>query len=378
MSSTSVALEVTIDTVPPPAPVIDSIADDSGSSGSDGITSDDDLLVSGSAEAGSTVTLLVDGTPVGSTVADPTTGAWSLQTGTLADGPHSLTATATDAAGNGSPVSAAFDVVIDTVAPGAPTIDGFSDDSGASPSDGITKDNDLLVQGSALAGSTVALLVDGASVGTATADATTGAWSIQTGVLADGPHALAATATDVAGNAGPASGALDVVIDTAAPAAPTIDAIEDDSGAPGDGVTRDNDLLVRGSAEAGATVELFLDGVSLGTVVADGTTGEWTVQTGVIPDGDYMLTAAAADAAGNTSAESSVFPIEIDTGPLLPGLFFTASTLSFGRELFRVGTDGSVEFVAEINPGPAGSNASYLTPFNGELYFLATADSGGH
>ena len=53
-------------------------------------------------------------------------GAWSFTTATLADGAHSFTATATDAAGNVSAASAALSVTIDTGAPAAPAITSWS------------------------------------------------------------------------------------------------------------------------------------------------------------------------------------------------------------------------------------------------------------
>ena len=69
-------------------------------------------------------------------------GAWSYTTGALSDGGHSLTATATDAAGNTSAASAALSVTVDTAAPGAPAIASFSTDTGT-VGDGITNDNTL-------------------------------------------------------------------------------------------------------------------------------------------------------------------------------------------------------------------------------------------
>ena len=57
-------------------------------------------------------------------------GAWSYTTAALANGGHSLTATATDAAGNTGLASTALAVTIDTTAPVAPTIASFSTDSG--------------------------------------------------------------------------------------------------------------------------------------------------------------------------------------------------------------------------------------------------------
>ena len=203
-----------------------------------------------------------------------------MQTGGLTDGPHSLTATATDSAGNQSPASASFDVVIDTLAPGAPAIAAVADDTGASGSDGITSDNTLLVSGTAEAGAIVELFVDGGSVGTTTADAATGAWALATGLLTEGPHSLTANATDAAGNTGAASAVFAVEIDTTAPVTPTIALAS--SPAPlaavldGDDTSQTDMPTLEGTAEAGTTVEIFDGDQSLGTVEASDGTWQFT------------------------------------------------------------------------------------------------------
>ena len=89
-------------------------------------------------------------------------GAWSYTTAALANGAHSLTATATDAAGNTGVASAALSVTIDTTAPVAPTIASFSTDSGV-VGDDITNDNTLTLTGTAEANSTVKVY-DGATL----------------------------------------------------------------------------------------------------------------------------------------------------------------------------------------------------------------------
>ena len=61
---------------------------------------------------------------------------------------HSLTATATDAAGNTGAASTALSVTVDTVAPVAPTITSFSPDSGV-VGDGITNASTLTLTGTA-------------------------------------------------------------------------------------------------------------------------------------------------------------------------------------------------------------------------------------
>ena len=133
------ALSVTIDTTAPVAPIIASFSTDSGTVG-DGITNDNTLTLTGTAEANSTVKVFDGATLLGSAVANGS-GAWSFTTGTLSNAAHSFTATATDAAGN-SAASSALSVTIDTTAPVAPTIASFSTDSGT-VGDHITNDNTL-------------------------------------------------------------------------------------------------------------------------------------------------------------------------------------------------------------------------------------------
>src|SRR4029077_2250794 len=207
-----------IDTAAPVAPSITSFSSDSGAAG-DGLTSDNTLTLTGTAEANSTVKVFDGATLLGSVAADGT-GAWSYTTAALANGAHSLTATATDAAGNNSAASAALGVTIDTTAPVAPSITSFSTDSGT-VGDGLTNDNTLTLTGTAEANSTVKVFDGATLLGSAIANGA-GAWSYTTAVLADGAHSLTATATDAAGNTGAASAALSVTIDTTAPVAPSI------------------------------------------------------------------------------------------------------------------------------------------------------------
>jgi hypothetical protein len=70
--------------------------------------------------AGSTMTIYDNGKQIGTTTVDAK-GSWSFTPPPIANG-HTITTTATDAAGNTSPASAAVSFVVDTVAPGAPTI----------------------------------------------------------------------------------------------------------------------------------------------------------------------------------------------------------------------------------------------------------------
>ena len=109
---------VTIDTSAPVTPAIASFSTDSGTVG-DGITNDNTLTLTGSAEANATVKVYDGATLLGSATADGS-GNWSYTTAALTNGAHSLTATATDVAGNTSAASSALSVTIDTSCSGHP------------------------------------------------------------------------------------------------------------------------------------------------------------------------------------------------------------------------------------------------------------------
>ena len=263
---------MTVDTVAPSAPAIATFSTDSGTAG-DGITNDNTLTLTGTAEANSTVKVY-DGATLLGTVTANGSGAWSYTTAALANGSHSLTATATDAAGNTSAATATLNVTVDTAAPNTPAIAAFSSDSGT-VGDGITADNTLTLTGTAEANSTVKVYDGATLLGAVTANGS-GAWSYTTAALANGTHSLTATATDAAGNTSAASAALSVTVDTAAPSSPAIASFSTDSGTVGDGITSDNTLTLTGTAEANSTVKVYDGATLLGprprTAVAPGAT----------------------------------------------------------------------------------------------------------
>ncbi len=105
-SATSPIRTITVDTVPPAAPIITSPAD--------GITTlEDKPLISGTAEVGSTVRVFEGATLIGTSATVPASGAWSVApTSSLSAGSHTLTAKATDSAGNISPASSGITITI--------------------------------------------------------------------------------------------------------------------------------------------------------------------------------------------------------------------------------------------------------------------------
>src|SRR5205085_472375 len=156
----------------------------------DDLTNDATPTFTGTAEAGSTVRILSDGVQVGSGVA--TGGTYTITTSALANGAHSITAAATDAAGNVSATSGALVVTIDTVAPAAPQVNSFVNDTGVSSSDRITSDNSPSFSGDGPASALIELYDGGTLLGTTTGNKNNGNWSFTALGLSDGVHQIVA------------------------------------------------------------------------------------------------------------------------------------------------------------------------------------------
>ncbi len=292
-SPTSSPNTFTVDTLPPAAPVV--IAPANGS-----VTSDNTPTYSGIAEPGSVVTIVVEGTPVGTTMADGA-GNWSLTpVAPLADGPHSVSATATDAVGNISPTSNTNAFTVDTMPPAAPVV--------LIPANGsVTGNNTPTFSGTAEPGSTVTVSMDGSSVGTTIADGA-GHWSFTlASPVADGTHTVHVTATDAVGNTSPDSSPNTFTVDTTAPAAPVVETPADGS------LIGDNTPTYSGTAEPGSTVTVIVDGASVGSTTADGA-GNWSLTpASALADGAHTVSATATDGVGNTSPNSPTNAFAVDT-----------------------------------------------------------------
>ncbi|MCU6188461.1 BapA prefix-like domain-containing protein [Enterobacter bugandensis] len=316
---------LTVDTGVPSAPVISAAADNVGSiqtpltSGQS--TDDTTPTLSGTATANATVTIYENGQPVGTALADGT-GAWSFTPSTpLAAGSHTWTATVTDAAGNISPASPGFTLVVDSTAPTAPVISQAIDDvgsiTGPITSGQTTDDTVPRLVGTSEPFATVNIYEGTTLVGTGTADGS-GSWSILLNTtLTEGTHSFTAQATDAAGNTSASSASFSLTIDTAPPALPVLTSILDDVGnaatpVANGGITNDAQPTLSGTAEAGSTVKIFDNGVQIGSVIATG--GAWSyTPSPALGNGPHTLTFTATDATGNASAPTAGYTINVDT-----------------------------------------------------------------
>ncbi|MET6678884.1 BapA/Bap/LapF family large adhesin [Citrobacter amalonaticus] len=325
----SAAFSLTVDTQVPSAPVISSVTDDvapnSGSLSNGQSTNDTRPTLTGTAEANSTVSIF-DGTTLLGTVQADGTGAWTFTPATaLGNGSHTFNVTATDAAGNVSP-GAAFTVVVDTVAPTAPAIVSVTDNvtpgTGDLTNGQSTNDTRPIITGTGEPGSTINVYDGNVLLGTATVTEG-GSWGYRPDGLSQGAHSLRVTATDSAGNTGPASANFALTVDTVSPGAPTIGNVQDDVG-PVIGslssgqTTNDARPGFTGTGEPGATINIADNGVPLASVTVEAN-GTWTfTPASDLGQGNHTLTFTATDAAGNVGPSAS-FAVTVDTAaPLAP------------------------------------------------------------
>ncbi|QBM36512.1 BapA/Bap/LapF family large adhesin [Acinetobacter baumannii] len=226
-------------------------------------------------------------------------GTWTLADNTLptlADGPHTITVTATDAAGNVGNDTAV--VTIDTVAPNAPVLDPIN---ATDP-----------VSGQAEPGSTVTVTYPDGTTATVVAG-TDGSWSVPNpGNLVDG-DTVTATATDPAGNTSlPGTGTVSA--DITAPVVALDDVLTNDSTPALTGTVNDPT----------ATVVVNVDGVDYPAV--NNGDGTWTLADNTLPtlaDGPHTITVTATDAAGNVGNDTAVVTVDT-TAPVVS--FTDAST----------------------------------------------------
>ncbi|MFY2561608.1 Ig-like domain-containing protein, partial [Corallococcus terminator] len=269
----------------------------------------------GTAEANSTVTVRVDGTVIGTPVAEAD-GDWSLPVNTtLAEGNRTLTVTATDGAGTTGP-AATRSFSVDKTAPIAPVIQTPA--SGA-----LVGTAGTAFIGTAEANSTVTVRVDGTLIGTPVAEAD-GDWSLPVNTtLAEGNRTLTVTATDASGNTGPAA-TRSFSVDKTAPIAPVIQ-----TPASGAAVGIAGTAFV-GTAEANSTVTVRVDGTLIGTPVAEAD-GDWSLPVNTtLAEGARTMTVTATDATGNTGpAATRSFSVD-KTAPIAPVIQTPTSGASVG------------------------------------------------
>ncbi|WP_213799427.1 Ig-like domain-containing protein, partial [Klebsiella oxytoca] len=152
VSERSPAFELTVDTVVTPVSdlqVTDDVAGHTGPLASGDLTNDATPALSGTAEAGATVTIY-DGDTVLGTVVAGEDGRWTFTPDALDEGSHSLSTTVTDKAGNVSERSPAFELTVDTIVNPVSDLqvtDNAGEDTGTLNSGNVTDDDTPTLSG---------------------------------------------------------------------------------------------------------------------------------------------------------------------------------------------------------------------------------------
>src|SRR5262249_38324883 len=123
--------------------------------------------------------------------------------------------------------------------------------------------------------------------------------------LSSGTYNITGKAVDFAGNAGPASGALAITIDTGAlaPSVPRMTAATDTGSSNADGVTNNTTPTFTGTAEPNAAVSIVATGTGstafgptvVGTAVANGTGAYSVTLSTALGNGTYSIQAGQTD-----------------------------------------------------------------------------------
>jgi outer membrane protein OmpA-like peptidoglycan-associated protein len=335
-TGTTQSLPITIDTSAPNAPSGIDLAtpSDLGASSTDNLTSDTTPTMSAAGGSpGDTVTMTATKSGSANVTCTYVLPATGCDLGTLADGTWNVSATFTDPAGNTSSASPALPITIDSTppsAPGAPDLAAASD-TGTSSTDNLTSDTTPRID---VPGGTNGdtITVTATPVGGGTPISCTfvvgQATGCDLGTLADGQWTTSATATDPAGNVGPATAGPTLSIDATAPAGPatpSLDPASDTGTSNTDRDTADTTPTLRvPGVPAGETITLNATGPN-GQTASCSFVASATVDScdlGPLADGAWSIAAAsdATDAAGNQASASAPLVIQINaTPPAAPG-----------------------------------------------------------
>lgn len=356
-----------------PGAIITGIAPDTGASAADGVTSARNVVLRGTATPGAAVAISrADIGLLGTVVADGL-GEWSFDYSavTLADRIYAFAATA-NVGGKITPPSPAFIVTIDNEPAPAPLITS------------LVIEPSPVLSGTAGRADRVVVTLDGQSVASSVADEL-GHWSAPYvgPVLGSGLRSFTASATDLAGNAGPSSTAY--VVNTGL-ATPVFTAISTDSGVSAtDRLTNDTTLVLSGSAPNGATVVISRAGAGVvGALAATSGVFSFNYTGTTLPPGEHIFTAVAS-VSGSSSPASAPFIVTVDTqAPVIASIRRHAPeayTTNGGSATWRVTFDEPVLGVdaEDFSTTRSGTNGSVsaLVAVSQNVYDVTAANVSG-
>ncbi|MFT0636816.1 Ig-like domain-containing protein [Staphylococcus ureilyticus] len=260
------ATTTVVDTTAPEAPTVNEVTSE-------------DTQISGTAEAGSEVTITFpDGTTATGTADDEGNYTIDIPSNVDLEGGEEIVVTSTDKDGNTS--EEATTTVTDTTAPEAPTVEEVTSE-------------DTQISGTAEAGSEVTVTFPDGTTATGTAD-DEGNYTIDipSNVDLEGGEEIVVTSTDKDGNT--SEEATTTVTDVTAPEAPTVNEVTSE------------DTQISGTAEPGSEVTVTFPDGTTATGTADDQ-GNYTIDipSNVDLEGGEPIKVVATDKDGNTSEEAT-------------------------------------------------------------------------
>ena len=382
-TSDATSLEIEVDTTLPIVPTVEALT-----------TSDTTPTITGTAEAGSTVTLLINNSTFTTIAAGNNT--YSVNTGTatpssdgpfvpLVNGEHDVAVTSTDALGNSSSDETTNEITVDS-STAAPTVDALTTDD---PTPTIT--------GTAEPGSTVTVAING-SIFETMANGMTGAYSVDTGTatpsadgitpfepLTEGMHDVEVTSTDTLGN--PGSTSIEITItDSTAPMV-TIDqlvtGIDTVVSGTAEGSLGDDSLaFFENDVQLGGTVSLDADGgysftpttpleegatIEVRQTDLDGNEGTDTVTITLDTDGDGVANTVDIDDDGDGILDEN----EISTTDITD-IVGTIDPTDDNTVLFS-SNNGLIDNSVTFSSGPG----TIMVEANAELNFFESGENAG-
>ncbi len=350
---------VDIDTTPPDVSVMD------GTVSTGDIVNEEEHttghVISGTGEAGATLTVEIDGTTQTTTVLDDGTWSVTFDSSALSTGEYTtdITITSTDQRGNVTTVTDTLQV--DTIAPGVAMgiVEGDNIINAAEASDGV------VLSGTGEAGSTLSIQFEGVTQTVTVAGDGTWSSAFAASAIGTGTYdsTVSITATDLAGNSHTET--FTVQIDTEGLATITSPIAGDDmvnAAEAAAGVT------LTGTAEAGSSVAVTIQGVTHTVTAAGDGTWSATFAAGEIQQGTYDTTVSvtATDLAGNVTTTSDSFRVDTEISAAMD-----ASQLGGDNTANATEVAGGFTLTGTAEPG-----SSVAVTMEGVTHTVTTAANG--
>ena len=410
----SAGVALSVDTTPPPAPTIGTVAGDNVIN-----VLEQGVSITGTAEAGARVELTLGSGNV-QTVTAGASGAWSYtlkstDISALGQGQMTISASARDAAGNTSATPATRQITIDTVAPGLPVVNQVAGDGIINAAERLAGVN---ITGTTDAGTNGRVTVTVAGNSYRVTPGTDGTWTYRLtdadfNALGQGTgKTIVVAATDAAGNTGAPRTGTTFAIDTVAPTLSPLSLLTaSDSGTKGDGISNVTTPQFGFSAEPGVMLKVKVgDGQFQDTLAVQDASGlKVSVPAGALAEGANTITLQARDGAGNLVERSAVYTLDtqgavlsisddepgsanIAGGSVVYTFNFTQAVTGFTADDITVvgGTKGTfsgisaTEYRLSVNPNPGfegslsvgvAANAALDEAGNGSTAAQATAQA---